>query len=73
MHCRVRELERWNVVRHTFSHFHLDISPVLVRVSTQKSTIMEQGRYVWYNIAQPDARGVAAPVSRLLQRLVNDV
>lgn len=73
LHCSVDRMEQWQVVRHTFSHFHLDITPVLLRVSAQKLAIMEQGRHVWYNIAQPDERGMAAPVTRLLQRLAEDM
>jgi hypothetical protein len=33
---------------------------------------MEGERYVWYNILQPDERGLAAPVQRLLSILAND-
>lgn len=63
------DLDYWKPLRHTFSHFHLDITPVLVRVKRKKDLVMEDGRYVWYNIAQPDQRGLAAPVQRLLERL----
>lgn len=73
LQCGAERIERWGVVRHTFSHFHLDITPVMIRVSGQQPAVMEQGRHVWYNFAQPDALGVAAPVSRLLQRLAEDV
>jgi hypothetical protein len=34
---------------------------------------MEDDRYVWYNIAKPDQRGLAAPVQRLLERLRNSI
>ncbi|CAK9884259.1 MAG: Adenine DNA glycosylase [Candidatus Erwinia impunctatus] len=54
--------------RHTFSHFHLDIVPVLVALKTGH-TLMEHGAGLWYNITQPPAVGLAAPVERLLKTL----
>lgn len=53
-------------LRHTFSHFHLDITPVYASVIGELDTIMEQAESVWYNTSQPDARGLAAPVKKLL-------
>jgi A/G-specific adenine glycosylase len=69
----VLELQPWRLVRHTFSHFHLDITPVRVRVDTPRPAIMEAERFVWYNIRQPDKRGLAAPVQRLLNLLADDL
>ncbi|PIJ48895.1 A/G-specific adenine glycosylase [Erwinia sp. OLTSP20] len=54
--------------RHTFSHFHLDIIPVWLRVSVCP-VVMDDGNGLWYNLAQPPAVGLAAPVERLLQQL----
>jgi len=53
-------------LRHTFSHFHLDITPVYARVIGELDVIMEQVESVWYNTSQPDTRGLAAPVKKLL-------
>lgn len=54
-------------VRHTFSHFHLDITPVYASVMNEIPTVMEQAESVWYNTRKPDARGFAAPVKKLLE------
>jgi len=54
-------------VRHTFSHFHLDITPAYASVINESARIMEQADTVWYNTAKPDARGLAAPVKKLLE------
>ena len=54
--------------RHTFSHFHLDIVPMWLRVSSFTSC-MDEGSALWYNLAQPPSVGLAAPVERLLQQL----
>ncbi len=53
-------------LRHTFSHFHLDITPVYASVISETPAIMEQADTVWYNTSEPDARGLAAPVKKLL-------
>jgi A/G-specific adenine glycosylase len=61
----------WPVRRHSFSHFHLDITPIPARVLGGKPAVMETGATVWYNVHRPDARGLAAPVKRLLELLRN--
>ncbi len=55
--------------RHTFSHFHLDIHPIKILLKEPGCRVMEGAGQVWYNPAQPDARGLAAPVARLLQEI----
>jgi A/G-specific adenine glycosylase len=51
-------------LRHTFSHFHLDITPVLVRA--QPVGIMDSDQYIWYNTREPIACGLPAPVKTLI-------
>ena len=55
--------------RHTFSHFHLDIAPLEILLAEPGWLALEGPDRVWYNPAQPDARGLAAPVSRLLEEI----
>ncbi len=52
-----------------FSHFRLDIRPVPARLRASVPVVMEAAQTVWYNPAEPDARGLAAPVKRLLEKL----
>ncbi len=61
-------LMQLNAFRHTFSHFHLDIVPMWLPVSSFTSC-MDEGTALWYNLAQPPSVGLAAPVERLLQQL----
>ncbi len=62
-------------VRHTFSHFHLDITPVKVSLSEKAQSkdltnhVMEQPATLWYNLHQPQKVGLAAPVKKLLGKL----
>jgi len=64
--------ERWSVVRHTFSHFHLDITPVVIPLDPQHVSIMEDERWHWYDLRQPAQLGLAAPVKKLLALLAPD-
>lgn len=68
----VTDVQPWTVIRHSFSHFHLDIEPVRATVGNRGDAVMEGDRFVWYNTREPDARGLAAPVQRLLAILQNE-
>ncbi len=67
----------WPALRHTFSHFHLHITPIPARVLGENGggnggtsgKIMEPAGAVWYNLSLPDERGLAAPVKSLLEQL----
>jgi len=62
------EIQVCEVVRHTFSHFHLDITPCVVRVQNPVFSVMDGDGGVWYNTGQPESLGLPAPVQRLLQK-----
>jgi len=65
------------VMRHTFSHFHLDITPCIAEVNNPGQSVMEAERRVWYKACQDDqgnpaanlSLGLATPVTSLLNRL----
>lgn len=73
-HCRehlgveVGAPEHWQAFRHTFSHYHLDIEPVHLRVTGDVGRVMTGDAAIWYNERTALDRGLAAPVSRLLQQ-----
>lgn len=60
--------EQLTAFRHTFSHFHLDIVPFRLDISAAKHC-MDDGAGLWYNLTQPPAVGLAAPVERLLMQV----
>lgn len=72
-------LDLWNIkpssveaqtpFRHTFSHYHLDITPVLVQLEMTPHSVMEASSQLWYNVRQPPQIGLAAPVAKLLAAL----
>ncbi|KFZ39250.1 adenine glycosylase [Shewanella mangrovi] len=68
--------------RHTFSHFHFDIQPLLLDVSSDENefnetmltpqagdAVMEPKATLWYNLAQPSRVGLAAATERILASL----
>ncbi len=63
------QVSHWGLFRHTFSHYHLDITPVHVRLRARsRSAVRETDSVVW---AAPDEQpgGLPAPVSKLLDTL----
>ncbi len=58
----------WPGFRHTFTHFHLDIQPVHLRLMRHPHLI-EEAMHVWYHPDRPVDLGLAAPVKALLSRL----
>lgn len=59
-------IHHWATLRHTFSHFHLDIQPVSIHLTHAPDLVMEGRRQLWYN-GQPQQKiGLAAPVKKLL-------
>jgi len=55
-------------LRHTFSHFHLDITPVKIKLKQQSLQIMEATSTLWYNSDTPANVGLPAPVKKLLEQ-----
>lgn len=62
--------------RHTFSHYHLDISPVEYSAKAHSSGVSEIDRWLWYPIRQEDGAsatevGLAAPIKKILKQLAS--
>ncbi|MCI0505595.1 MAG: A/G-specific adenine glycosylase [Gammaproteobacteria bacterium] len=59
----------WPEIRHTFSHFHLDITPIVIETRSNPDRVMDQGEWVWYKGENETLGGLAAPVKRLIREL----
>lgn len=55
--------------QHRFTHFQLDIRPVLVEVNDPPMGVMELERWVWYKDKFTEWRGYPTPVLELLHNL----
>jgi A/G-specific adenine glycosylase len=57
--------------RHTFSHYHLDITPVRLTLMAPM-TVVRESKDHWYNLNAPSKLGLAAPVKALLTSFATD-
>lgn len=70
---QVEQWQAWPAFRHTFSHYHLDIHPVQVRIDRRPavdSPLVAGAGQVWYNGQQMRDLGLPAPVRRLIHPLL---
>ncbi len=61
--------EVWPILRHSFSHYDLDIQPIVVRVESPSRKVADGDRTTWYRMDETPPGGLAAPVRKLLQQL----
>src|SRR3990167_3562175 len=54
---------------HRFTHFQLDIEPVLIKLSHKPKKIILENPQIWYKIHQPQALGMPSPVHSLVTSL----
>ena len=60
--------------RHTFSHYHLEITPVRCELpNTDQRWLGAAQEGIWYDPQQPAAVGLAAPVLRLIKQRLETV
>ncbi len=63
--------EPWEPFRHSFSHYDLDISPVLVRLGSTSSKVADSDDATWLRFDEAPPGGIAAPVRKLINTLKN--
>lgn len=75
--CGLRQLsiarqQAFAVKRHTFSHYHLDYTPLLIDTNNPNNFVMEANQGLWYKAEQFNDLGLAAPIKLLLQHFSED-
>ena len=70
--CKPEDVERWDTVRHSFTHFDLDIVPIAVRVTNESRRVADDDNRIWYVPGAAKKLGLAAPVAGLIERLTED-
>lgn len=68
--CEIKNISHGEKFRHTFSHFHLDISPLNIEIKKMNHRVMDDGKQIWYDLKNPQAIGLPAPVKMLLEKNV---
>ena len=66
LNVQVQAVTNLSPFRHTFSHYHLDIVPYQLDVSSSNS-VQENGKYMWFTIEQAYELGLPAPVRTILE------
>ena len=61
--------ENWGTLRHSFSHYDLDIAPVVVRIDAVSSKVADSDDSTWYRPGDVPPGGIAAPVRKLIDTL----
>ncbi len=65
-HMQPHRIEILPVRRHTFTHFQLEMVPVLLEVSDTPKAVQEGDGLIWYAPQAPISLGLAAPIARIL-------
>jgi len=65
------KVEEWQPLRHCFSHYDLDIQPIVVRVDVPLSKVADSDDATWHRIGDEPPGGMAAPVNKLIEQLID--
>ncbi len=57
---------------HTFSHYHLELTPIIIQSNKQSHTVQDSSTAIWYTPFHSNKLGLAAPVKRLLNQLFHE-
>jgi A/G-specific adenine glycosylase len=71
-HFQIHVEQIFPLQRHTFSHYHLDYTPLLIRSENLINRVLESDNNLWYNLKQIHTLALPAPVQRLLQDLIEN-
>lgn len=69
--CNSKQIEYGDLptIRHTFTHFHLQMHPKLIQLQNKPKGILEDDVGVWYKFSDQKI-GLASPVKKTLQQLI---
>ncbi|CAB1275153.1 A/G-specific adenine glycosylase [Candidatus Nitrosacidococcus tergens] len=66
---QIESIKKLPSLRHRFTHFILDIYPVLVQVSSEHNNIAESNQKIWISTKEAYQLGLPAPTLKLLKKL----
>lgn len=70
LHTSILSSQSLPFFRHTFSHYHLDMFPILLMVKDHTHRIMEAGKQIWYNLDQQQTLGLPKPIQTIMRNLL---
>lgn len=65
---RILNQQSWEIISHSFSHFSLEITPLLLDVSVSARCVMDSDARIWYKLGTSLPGGIAAPIKKLLKK-----
>jgi A/G-specific adenine glycosylase len=68
LHAPAGATKEWQTMRHSFSHYDLDIRPIVVRISAPPSIVADEDGKTWIYPQDVLPGGVAAPVRKLIDQ-----
>jgi A/G-specific adenine glycosylase len=60
------------MLRHSFSHYDLDIQPVVVRIDATSRKVADNDDVTWHSLDAAPPGGIAAPVQKLINTLKDE-
>ena len=63
----------WNILRHSFSHYDLDIRPVVVHIGEASRKVADSFDATWHRLDDAPPGGIAAPVQKLIESLSSEI
>lgn len=66
---KIQNIKPLETQRHTFSHYHLDYTPLRIYSDNPINNVMEANHQLWYKPQQTTTLAFPAPITRLLQDL----
>ncbi|MBN8947392.1 MAG: A/G-specific adenine glycosylase [Rhodanobacter sp.] len=70
--ARIDDAQALAPFTHVFSHYRLNIEPLLFDQATARQRVADDAQLRWCSTSDLDTLGLPAPVRKLLQRLVTD-
>lgn len=64
----IRDKHFGGMQRHTFSHYHLDYTPLFIETDSLTDSVHETDRIIWWDNQLSSRIGLAAPIKQLLQQ-----
>ena len=71
--CRVEHSQALEQIKHSLTHFDMNIRPILLDVvpTGVADAVMDERQNVWYNCDASQPIGMAAPVAKLMEQYAN--
>ena len=67
------DIVAWGVLRHSFSHYDLDIQPVVVHIDAGSRKVADGPDATWHRLDAAPPGGIAAPVQKLIDSLSSEI